>query len=193
MPEDWSRWREAVDLSDYDRRWARMAAAGQNPHGEADFVCRYRPSSVLDAGCGTGRVGIELARRGISVAGVDADQDMIAAAQAKAPELSWTCIDLAVFAPDRRFDLVVLAGNVIPYVAAGSRADAVAACARALVPGGRQVAGFSLRTGWPTVADYEGWCSSAGLVVEDRFATWDGDPYAGGDYVVAVHRSPAAG
>ena len=191
MPEDWSRWRDAVDLSDYDRRWARMAAAGQNPHGEADFVCRYRPSSVLDAGCGTGRVGIELARRGVSVAGVDADQDMIAAARAKAPEIDWACVDLSVFATDARFDVVVLAGNVIPYVAAGSRADAVAACARVLQPGGRLVAGFSLREGWPTPADYEGWCADAGLAVEDRFATWDGQPYSGGDYLVAVHRSAA--
>ncbi|HTK67955.1 MAG TPA: class I SAM-dependent methyltransferase [Pseudonocardia sp.] len=193
MPEDWSRWREAVDLSDYDRRWARMAAAGHNPHGEADFVCRYSPSRVLDAGCGTGRVGIELARRGIAVAGVDADPDMIAAARAKAPELSWRCVDLTEFSTDDRFDLVVLAGNVIPYVAAGSRADAVTACARALVPGGRLVAGFSLRPGWPSVQDYDGWCTDAGLAVEDRFATWDGEPYAGGDYLLAVHRSPEPG
>lgn len=170
-----------------------MAAAGQNPHGEADFVCRYRPSSVLDAGCGTGRVGIELARRGVTVAGVDADQDMIAVARAKAPEIGWTCVDLAVFSTDGRFDVVVLAGNVIPYVAAESRADAVAACARVLRPGGRLVAGFSLRQGWPSAADYDGWCAGAGLVVEERFATWDGDPYADGDYLVAVHRSPANG
>lgn len=192
MPEDWSRWRDAVDLSDYDQRWARMAAAGQNPHGEADFVCRYSPSSVLDAGCGTGRVGIELARRGITVAGVDADQDMIAAARTKAPELSWTCADLAVFSADSPFDVVVLAGNVIPYVAAGSRADAVAACARALAPGGRLVAGFSLRAGWPSPADYDGWCVEAGLMAEDRLATWDGQAYAGGDYLLAVHRAPTA-
>ena len=31
----------------------------------------------------------------------------------------------------------------------------------------------------------EGW--NAGRL-EDVFATWDRDPYAGGDYVVAVHR-----
>jgi SAM-dependent methyltransferase len=193
MPEDWSGWREAVDLADYDRRWARMAAAGQNPHGEADFVCRYSPLRVLDAGCGTGRVGIELARRGLTVAGVDAEPDMIDAARAKAPELDWTCVDLAVFDPPNRFDVVVLAGNVIPYVAAGSRAGAVAACARALAPGGRLIAGFSLRPGWPTVADYDGWCVRAGLLPEDTFATWDGEPYAGGDYLLAVHRSPETG
>jgi len=89
--------------------------------------------------------------------------------------------------PDR-FDVVVLAGNVVPYVAAEHRPAAVAACARALRAGGRLIAGFSLRPGWPSVDDYHRWCLDAGLVAEDRFATWDREPYAGGDYLVAVHR-----
>ena len=37
MPE-WSHWRKKVDLDDYDERWRQMAEAGENPHGEADFV-----------------------------------------------------------------------------------------------------------------------------------------------------------
>ena len=202
LPDDWSRWREQVDLDRYDERWRRLAASGVNPHGEADLVGSYRPASVLDGGCGTGRVGVELARRGIAVLGVDADPDMIAAARAKAPELPWVTADLADLdtaldtAPEgpARFDVVVLAGNVVPYVAAGRRAAAVAACARRLAPGGRLIAGFQLQEGWPSLADYDGWCSAAGLVPEDRFATWAGDPYAGGAYAVTVHgrRSRAA-
>ena len=61
---DAGKWR-SVDTGAYDDKWKRMAAAGENPHGEVDFVMRFNPSSVLDAGCGTGRVAIELARRGI--------------------------------------------------------------------------------------------------------------------------------
>ena len=185
LPEDWARWRDTVDLDSYDTRWARMAAAGENPHGEADLVGAYRPSSVLDGGCGTGRVGIELARRGIAVLGVDADPDMIAAARDKAPGLEWLAVDLADLDRPERFDVVVLAGNVVPYVAAGRRAAAVAACSRHLAPGGRLVAGFQLQDGWPTLDDYDGWC--AGLELENRFATWDRDPYAGGGYAVSVH------
>jgi SAM-dependent methyltransferase len=204
LPADWDSWRDQVALTGYDERWRRMAEAGVNPHGEADLVSRYRPASVLDGGCGTGRVAIELARRGVRVLGVDADPDMISAARAKAPSLRWRLADLteldAVLAaePDAvaaetdtgpdRFDVVVLAGNVVPYIAAEYRPAAVAACARALSAGGRLIAGFSLRAGWPSVDDYDRWCLDAGLVAEGRFATWDRDPYAGGDYVVAVHR-----
>jgi SAM-dependent methyltransferase len=231
LPADWDSWRDQVALTGYDERWRRMAEAGVNPHGEADLVSWYRPSSVLDGGCGTGRVAIELARRGVRVLGVDADPDMISAARAKAPSLRWRLADLteldAVLAaepdavaaePDAvaakpgaakpgaapptetdelaaetdtgpdRFDVVVLAGNVVPYIAAEYRPAAVAACARALSARGRLIAGFSLRAGWPSVDDYDRWCLDAGLVAEDRFASWDRDPYAGGDYLVAVHR-----
>lgn len=193
LPDDWARWRDQVDLTDYDARWARMAQAGENPHGEADLVCVYRPTAVLDGGCGTGRVGIELARRGVRVVGVDSDPDMIAAARAKAPEIPWLVGDLAdldhLAGIDRPggFDLVVLAGNVVPY--ATRRAELVAACARQLAPGGRVMAGFQLRSGWPTLDEFDGWCRAAGLELDDRFATWDRQPYTGGDYVVSVSRA----
>jgi SAM-dependent methyltransferase len=190
LPEDWDQWRQQVDLDRYDERWQRMAAAGENPHGEADLITSFRPASVLDGGCGTGRVGIELARRGIAVLGVDVDEDMIAAARAKAPDLEWMASDLGELARPERFDVVALAGNVIPYVAAGGHADAVRTCAQHLRTGGRLVAGFQLREGWPTLADYDGWCEAADLELEDRFATWDREPYAGGNYAVSVHRRP---
>ncbi len=192
LPGDWSAWRERVDLDGYDERWRQMAQAGENPHGEADLVSGYRPRSVLDGGCGTGRLGIELARRGVVVLGVDVDADMVAAASVKAPELEWVVSDLADLDRPERFDVVVLAGNVVPYTAAERRAGAVAACAGHLGPGGRLIAGFQLQDSWPTLPDYDGWCAAAGLELEDRFATWDRGPYAGGNYAVSVHRRVSA-
>ncbi|MEJ3655279.1 class I SAM-dependent methyltransferase [Actinomycetes bacterium KLBMP 9759] len=165
-----------------------MEAAGQNPHGEADLVMTFSPASVLDAGCGTGRVAVELASRGVVVLGVDADPDMVAAAAAKAPELRWVHADLAALDIPERFDVVVLAGNVVPYVAPADRAAAVAACARHLAPGGVLVAGFTLQPGWPELADYDGWCGAVGLDLETRYATWDREAYSGGPYAVSVHR-----
>jgi SAM-dependent methyltransferase len=180
LPADWDAWRDGVDLSAYDDRWAGL----EQPHGEADLVASYAPRTVLDGGCGTGRVGIELARRGIAVLGVDADADMIATARAKAPELTWVQRDLADLDRPERFDVVVLAGNVVPYAA--RRPELVGACARHLAPGGRLVAGFALQDGWPTLDEYDGWCAAAGLVLAERFATWEREPYAGGDYAVSV-------
>lgn len=187
-PKDWTRWRQQFDLDGYDERWRRLAAAGHDPHGEADMIAGLGPGSVLDGGCGTGRLAIELARRGIAVLGVDSDRDMIEAARAKAPQLPWLHADLAELDRPERFDVVALIGNVVPYVAPGRRAAAVAAGARHLAPGGRLVTGFQLRAGWPTPADYDGWCAAAGLVAEARYATWEGAPYDGGNYLVAVHR-----
>ena len=188
LPEDWTAWRGTFDVDRYDERWRRMVERGDNPHGEADLVASYAPAAVLDAGCGTGRIAIELDRRGIAVLGVDADPDMIAAASARAPELDWRLADLAGLELPDRFDVVLLAGNVVPYVAAPDRAAAVANCARHLGPGGRLVAGFALRAGWPTLADYDGWCAATGLSLAERFATWDRAPYEGGPYAVSVHR-----
>jgi SAM-dependent methyltransferase len=187
-PGNWGQWRRQLSPTDYDERWRRIEASGANPHGEADFVFSYGPRSVLDAGCGTGRVAIELARRGLDVVGTDLDQDMISAASAKAPELTWVHSDLSKLDLPIRFDAVVLAGNVIPYLAGDRRQAAVVACARHLAPGGRLIAGFQLRQGWPSLADYDGWCHSAGLAFEARYATWDRHPFTDVDsYAVSVH------
>jgi SAM-dependent methyltransferase len=190
---DWSTWRQRVDLGEYDERWERMAAAGENPHGEADLVSRYEPTSALDAGCGTGRVGIELARRGIEVEGADLDPDLLERARAKAPELAWHLSDLAALDLGRTFEVVVMAGNVVGFVAAPDRAAAVAAVAAHVAPGGWLISGCQLRAGWPSIAEYDGWCAAAGLELEDRFATWTADPLGPSpDYSVAVHHRPPA-
>jgi SAM-dependent methyltransferase len=187
LPADWDAWRRRIDLDAYERRWERLAAAGVYPHGEADLVQTYGPRSVLDAGCGTGRVAVELARRGVDVVGVDSDPDMIDAARAKSPGLRWILADLAELALPDRFEVVVLAGNVIPYVDADRRAAAITACARHLAPGGVLVAGFAVRPGWPNLADYDGWCAATGLTLADRWSTWDRQSYSGGDYAVSAH------
>ena len=84
-----------VDLDEYHTRWARAEAAGRSSHGEADLVMHYAPSTVLDAGCGMGRVGIELDRRGVAVQGVDLDEALLEYARADAPHVPWHRADLA--------------------------------------------------------------------------------------------------
>jgi SAM-dependent methyltransferase len=153
-------------------------------------VAALDPSSVLDAGCGTGRVAIELARRGIDVVGVDADPSMIATARRLAPELPWVDGDLTDSALDlgRRFDLVVMAGNVPLFTAEGSQADLVAGCARHLAVDACLVAGFQLDRGYG-LETYDEHCHAVGLVLAERYATWSGEAFEpDGDYAVSIHR-----
>ena len=188
-----NRWlAEASDRSrTNDQRWDELAAAGRNVHGEADLVESLGPGSALDAGCGTGRVAVELARRGIEVTGVDVDAGMLDQARAKAPELPWILADLATLDLGRTFDVVVMAGNVMIFLAPGTEAAVVGAAARHLEPGGALVAGFSLEPGRLDLATYDGHCTSAGLELTDRWATWDRQAFAvGGNYAVSVHRRP---
>ncbi len=191
----WLAWRRQTDLDEYESRWDALAADGQAVHGEADLVCSWAPGRVLDAGCGMGRVAVELDRRGIEVVGVDLDEDLLARARARAPHLRWVRADLAALDLGRTFDVVLLAGNVLPFVAPDRRPAAVAGCARHLAPGGRLVSGSSLREGWPQVGELEGWCRDAGLQPQARLADWGGREWTPDrDYLVSVSRArpPAA-
>lgn len=171
-----------------------MVAAGGSIHGEADLIGGFDPTSVLDAGCGTGRVSIELARRGIDVVGVDLDESMLAAARDKAPGIRWVTGDLTdvgIVDADGaicRFDVVALPGNVMIFLTPGTEGEVVMNLTRHLALDGRLVAGFQLGAGRLSLADYDAHATAAGLTLEHRWATWDGEPFTRGDYAVSVHR-----
>ncbi|RJK98004.1 class I SAM-dependent methyltransferase [Vallicoccus soli] len=180
---------------DYAQRFRELAAAGEDVHGEAALVdALVAPRSrVLDAGCGTGRVGIELARRGHEVTGVDLDASMLAEARADAPDLAWVEADLAALElPGPPYDAVVLAGNVVVYLTPATERQVVRRLAAHLRPGGLLVAGFRVEhePGVATPADYDAACAAAGLEDLHRWASWDRAPWDGGGYVVRVHRLP---
>lgn len=190
VSEQWARWRAAVDLDEYESRFAHDAA-----HGEADAIASLSPGSVLDAGCGTGRVAIELHRRGIEVVGADLDDDLLALARRKCPGITWVRADLATMRLDRSFDVVAMPGNVMLFCRPDDRAAIVSACASHLSrPDGRLVTGFSLRPGELDLRTYDEACASAGLVLVDRWSTWERAPFRLGvdDYAVSIHRLVAA-
>lgn len=179
----------AWDGDRYQQRFDTLAASGVGVHGEADFVTGLDPATVLDAGCGTGRVAVELARRGIDVVGVDLDPSMIATARRIGPELTWVEADVSGLDLGRQFDVVVMAGNVLLFTPPSTQAALVGGCARHLRPGGALVAGFQL-DGRYWLDDYDRHVRDAGLELVERWASWDRQPYPGpGGYVVSVHRS----
>ena len=178
---------------DYDDRWRKLAAAGRSIHGEADLVESLMRDSgatrVLDAGCGTGRVAIELAHRGFSVVGIDSDAAMLHTARAKAPELTWVHADLVEMDNHvgTEFDVVVAAGNVMIFLAPGSERSVVGQLATRLAPDGLLVSGFQLNTGRLTLERYDEYAAAAGLELVHRWSTWDRKPFDGDDYAVSAH------
>jgi SAM-dependent methyltransferase len=188
---------------EYDAPYEARAATGVNIHGEADLLlallqarahqsARDLLARVLDAGCGTGRIAIELARRGLAVVGVDLDPVMLAQARAKAPQLDWRLGDLAAIDLGQRFDAILLAGNVMIYLTPGTEAATIDSLSRHLEPGGLMVAAFELPPpSWSdlTLEAYDRLAAGAGLTLIERWSTWNQDAWRPNDqYAVSVHQ-----
>ncbi len=181
----------------YAARFRSMAERGQDIHGEATFVAEQveAPARVLDAGCGTGRIAVRLAELGYDVVGVDVDDSMLDVARAEAPALDWRRADLASFDLKQRFDLVLLAGNIIPLLEPDTLGRVCARLAAHTLPGGRVVCGFGLDAahlpeGCPVtpLAEVDRAMADAGLRPVTRLSGWGGEAFAGHEgYVVAVH------
>jgi len=186
-----NRWLEGsvVRGGEYDERFARLAAQGHDVHGEANLVASLGRRSVLDAGCGTGRLAIELARRGLGVVGVDLDAEMLAVARDKAPLIRWVEADLVDVDLGCTFDGVVAAGNVMIFLTPGTEGAVLANLARHLEHDGLLVTGFSLLKDGLALDTYDHLAADAGLEAVERWATWDRAPWdPGADYAVSVHR-----
>jgi SAM-dependent methyltransferase len=177
--------------SRYDQRWTDLAAGGSDVHGEANFVDdllrEHGGRRILDAGCGTGRVAIELAQRGYEVVGVDIDPTMLDTARRKAGDMRFVLGDLSQLALNETFDLVVLAGNVIIFVGPGNERLVLERMAAHVDSGGMLVAGFQIDAGRYALADYDADAARAGFTLTSRYATWDRAPFEGGGYAVSVH------
>jgi SAM-dependent methyltransferase len=181
-------WTGPFKGDEYQRNFDELAASGTDVHGEANFVMRFEPRTVLDAGCGTGRVAIELARRGMTVVGADLAPAMLEVARERAPDIDWVEADLTRLELGRTFDVVVMAGNVPLFTPPGTHAALVAGCAAHVADDGVLIAGFQLDRGY-SAEQYDIDAAAAGLVLDTRYSTWDGEPFEpGGGYAVSVHR-----
>lgn len=163
----------------YVERFRSMAAAGDDLAGEARFVDALVPrgARVLDAGCGPGRVGGELVRRGHTVVGVDVDPVLVAAAREDHPDGDWHVgdlaeLDLPAAGVPEPFDVAVMAGNVLTFVAPGTHVEVLRRVGSHLRDDGRLAVGFGAGRGY-AFEQLGPDAERAGLVVEQRFATWD--------------------
>lgn len=173
----------------YAQRWRSIAASGKDIYGEARLVDAMveRNSRILDAGCGTGRVGGWLAGRGHRVAGTDLDPILIGYAAQDYPDVEWRVADLAADSlPAGQYDAVVCAGNVLWFISPADRVPVLRNLRSALAPEGRLLLGFGAGRGYE-FADFFRDAEAAGLHREHAFASWDLRPFTpGSGYLVAV-------
>ena len=180
----------------YIERFRSMAAEGHDLDGEARFVDALAPrgARILDAGCGPGRVGGRLAALGHHVVGVDIDPQLIAAAQGDHPGATWLSrdladLDLASEGISERFDVIVLAGNVMTFLGAATRRTVLRRLADHLGPQARLVVGFGAGRGYP-FEEFFADASSVGLRSELNLSTWDLHPFdQSSDFLVAMMTS----
>lgn len=143
--------------------WRELAAA----HGGA--------ARVLELGCGTGRVGLDLARAGFEVLGVDSEPALVAELNRRAAErgLAARAVVGDVRALDHgAFDLVLAPMQVLQLLPGrGARATALQAIERSLAGSGRAAVAIvegdpsgsveAPAAALPDVAERDGWVYSS--------------------------------
>ena len=206
------RWQQVASAAEgddyaeaYAERFRSLLAEGQDIHGEADFVAGLcpPPARVLDAGCGTGRVAVRLAELGYDVVGCDADASMIEVAQRELPSLDWRVADLAHLADGElgaAYDVVVLAGNVIPFLEPGTLGSACRGVAGLLTDGGTALVGFGLDDDHlpdgvdvVSLAAVDAAMENAGLPRARGWSGWDGSPFDPAAGYAVVEYAPGDG
>lgn len=128
------------------------------------FLSLVETGSVLELGCGTGRLTIPLAQKGLRVVGLDASQPMLTLASKKSQDFSieWVQGDIRNFQLNETFDLILMAGNTFQALLSEEDQLEMLACAKKhLNPSGLFV--FNTRnpreSDHQTTQEYEYWHS----------------------------------
>lgn len=133
------------------------------------------PARILDLCCGQGRHSVELARRGFAVTGLDLSPVLLRAAQTAADaagvRVDWVEADMR-HPPAGPFDAVLNLFTAFGYLEDDAEDQAVlAACRRALAPGGRMVVDVMHLGGYcgrnPRGASQQWWRFKGGWLMDD--------------------------
>lgn len=196
-----NRWEALVGPdSAYARTFEGLIDRGEDVDGEARLadVLAPRHARILDAGSGMGRVAAALVARGHAVTAVEKDDDLVARSRSRYPDLPLVQCDILALTPalleeaglPTSYDVVVVVGNVMVYLADGTETRALRALGELLAPGGRVLVGFHPQRGpahsrdYP-VAAFRAHAEAAGLGVQHLFGGYGLEPPTE-EYVVAV-------
>jgi predicted TPR repeat methyltransferase len=100
--------------------------------------------SVLDLGCGAGRLALRVRNDASKYVGVDASEEMLAVARGACPGLAFVRSDLLDFeTDDEGWDAILLMGNVLDYLQPLDRRDALIGRCKAWLKSGGAIVGSS--------------------------------------------------
>ncbi len=114
------------------------------------------PKTVLDMGCGTGRLACRLAARGHDVTGAEPAAAMLDIARNRSggDRVTWIETDAANLSVDTRFDMVIMTGHVFQvFVEDRDVRAALRTLRHHLAPGGR----LAFETRNPVIRDWDTW------------------------------------
>lgn len=187
-----TRWELAgEDNRGYGRHFADLVDRGADVAGEARLADALVPrgARVVDIGSGMGRVAAALAARGHDVVATEPDPALRTQSRATYDDLEVLPHDALALDPGEvgTFDLAVLVGNVMIFLAEGTERHVLARVRDLLAPTGRALVGFHLqavKAGSRTypAAEFVTDAESVGLRVVHRFGSYElhepGDDYA---------------
>jgi SAM-dependent methyltransferase len=140
----------------------RLAACYDAANPPEAFYAHYlalageAPKTILDMGCGTGRLAVALTQRGHRVTGADPSAGMMRVARNRpgAARVRWVDSDTKSLALETRFDLIVMTGNVFQVFLDDEEVRASLRTLRGhLAPGGR----LAFETRNPLVEEWRSW------------------------------------
>ncbi len=156
--------------------WHEVECGGYSADLEVwEGLAEHAGDTVLELGCGTGRVSVHLARRGHPIWAVDADPSLLAALETRASReglaIRTACADVRALALERQFELIVAPMQLVQMLGgeAGRRAALTRAAAH-LSSTGRLATAIVERpaasleraaAALPDVREREGWVYSS--------------------------------
>lgn len=102
-----------------------------------EVVKSLKPRSVLDVGCGDGRISFEMNRalNDSRIVGLDYSENAINLARAMAPRITWLCGDISTIRLEERFDVATLV-EVLEHIPPQRLGSFLTGVGQSLRPGG---------------------------------------------------------